>query len=63
MAPSETYILLSLLIEHRLLVIRYVDLLNLLQTLESQGRITLEECNQLLTTAEHLKKYDLPITT
>ena len=62
MTPSEAYLLLSLLIEHRLLVIRYVDLLSLLNTLESQGRITLEECNELLSKSEHLKRYDLPIT-
>lgn len=61
MALSEAYLLLKLLLETRLLVIRYVDLLNLLNTLEGQGRITLEECNALLVLAEHLKRYDLTI--
>ena len=62
MKQSDAYLLLKLLIERRLLVIRYVDLLNLLNTLESQGRITMEECDVLLNIAEHLKAYDLVIT-
>ena len=62
MAHSEAYLLLKLLIEQRLLIIRYVDLLNLLNTLESQGRISVEECNELLSNADHLQNYDLTIT-
>jgi hypothetical protein len=61
MEHSEAFLLLKLLIEHRLLVIRYVDLLKLLDTLEVQSRITLEECNELLNSSEHLKNYDLVI--
>jgi hypothetical protein len=62
MEHSAAYLILSLWIQHRLLVIRYVDLLNLLETLRSQGRITVEECNQLLEIAEHLRAYDLTIS-
>jgi hypothetical protein len=62
MEHSEAYLLLSLLIENRLLVIPYVELLKLLETLQSQGRITIEEGNQLLDRSEHLKNYDRAIT-
>lgn len=62
MEHSEAYLLLKLLIEKHLLVIRYVDLLNLLNTLESQKRITIEECNDLLSLGDHLQNYDLPIS-
>ena len=62
MEHSEAYLLLKLLIEKRLLIIRYVDLLDLLNTLESQKRITIEECNELLTLGEHLRGYDLTIS-
>jgi hypothetical protein len=62
MEHSAAYLILSLWIRHRLLVIRYVELLKLLETLHSQGRITIEEGNQLLNLAEHLKAYDSVIT-
>jgi hypothetical protein len=62
MQHSEAYIILRLMIQHRLLVIRYVELLKLLDTLERQGRISIEECNEVLTLGEHLKTYDLPIS-
>ncbi len=62
MEHSEAYLLLSLLIENRLLVISYVELLKLLETLQGQGRITIEEGNQLLDRSEHLKNYDRAIT-
>lgn len=62
MECSEAYLVLKLLIQHRLLVIRYVELLKLLDTLERQGRISIEECNELLTIGEHLRTYDLPIS-
>ena len=61
MEHSEAYLVLSLFIQHRLLVIRYVELLNLLDTLHVQERITLEEAHDLLSLGEHLKNYDLPI--
>ena len=62
MEHSEAYLLLKLLIEKRLLVIRYTDLLELLNTLESQKRITIEECNELLSLGEHLTGYDLTLS-
>ena len=62
MEHSETYLLLRLLLEKRLLVMRYVELLELLNTLEGQGRIKLEECNELLSLGEHLRGYDLAVS-
>jgi hypothetical protein len=62
MEHSATYLILNIWIGNRLLVIRYVELLELLDTLEHQGRITIEECNELLSHAEHLKAYDLTIS-
>jgi hypothetical protein len=62
MEHSEVYLLLKLLIENHFLVIRYVDLLNLLNTLESQKRITIEECNELLSQGDYLQNYDLTIS-
>lgn len=62
MEHSDAYLLLKLLIEKRLLVIRYTDLLELLNTLESQKRITIEECNELLSLGEHLTGYDLTLS-
>ena len=62
MEHSAAYLILSLWIRYRLLVIRYVELLRLLDTLERQGRISIEECNELLTIGEHLKNYDLPMS-
>jgi hypothetical protein len=62
MEHSEAYLNLKLLIQQRLLVIRYVELLRLLNTLESEGRITIEECNELLNLGEHLKNYDLTLS-
>jgi hypothetical protein len=59
---SEAYLILKLLIESGLLIIRYVDLLNLLNTLQGQQRITIEECNELLSFGDHLKNYDLAIS-
>ena len=62
MEHSEAYLILKLLIEKRLLLIRYVDLLDLLNTLESQKRMTIEECNELLSLGEHLTGFDLTIS-
>jgi hypothetical protein len=62
MEHSDAYLLLKLLLERRLLVMKYVDLLGLLNTLEGQGRIKIEECNDLLNVGEHLKRYDLTLT-
>ena len=61
MEHSEAYLILNLLLEKRLLVMPYVELLNLLSTLESQGRIAIEECNKLLDIAEYLKSFDLTV--
>jgi hypothetical protein len=62
MEHSAAYLFLSVWLRNRLLVIRYFELLKLLSTLENQGRISIEECNELLSLAEHLKTYDLTIT-
>jgi hypothetical protein len=62
MEHSDAYLLLKLLLQKRLLVMPYVELLDLLNTLEGQGRIAIEECNELLNLAEHLKAYDRTIT-
>lgn len=62
MEQTDAYFILKLLLQKRLLVMPYVELLDLLNTLESQGRITIEECNELLNIGDHLKGYDKVIT-
>ena len=62
MEQTDAYLILNLLLQKRLLVMPYVELLDLLNTLESQGRITIEECNELLNLGNHLKSYDKVIT-
>ena len=62
MEQTDAYLILKLLLQKRLLVMPYVELLDLLNTLESQGRITIEECNELLNIGDHLKGYDKVIT-
>jgi hypothetical protein len=62
MEQTDAYLILKLLLQKRLLVMPYVELLDLLNTLESQGRIRIEECNELLNIGDHLKGYDRVIT-
>jgi hypothetical protein len=62
MEQTDAYLILKLLLQKRLLVMPYVELLDLLNTLEGQGRITIEECNELLSIGDHLKGYDRVIT-
>ena len=62
MEHSDAHLILKLLLQQRLLIMPYVELLKLLDTLESQGRVTIEECNELLSLGEYLKVYDRTIT-
>lgn len=62
MEHSDAHLILKLLLQQRLLVMPYVELLKLLDTLETQGRVTIEECNELLSLGEYLKVYDRTIT-
>jgi hypothetical protein len=61
MEHSEAYLLLELLLKRNLLFMPYVDLLELLNTLQGQGRITIEEGNELLKLGENLTGFDLAI--
>ena len=62
MEHSTDFLVLSLWLRKHLLVIRYVELLRLVNALESQGRILLQECDEILSMSEHLKIYDLAIS-
>ena len=62
MEHSDAHLILKLLLQQRLLIMPYVELLKLLDTVESQGRVTIEECNELLSLGEYLKAYDRTIT-
>ena len=62
MEHSTDFLVLSVWLRKHLLVIRYVELLRLVNALESQGRISLQECDEILSMSEHLKIYDLAIT-
>jgi hypothetical protein len=61
MEKSESYLILEHLIQKRLLVIRRVEFINWLNNLERTGQISDRESKDLLTLAEKLEIYDLPI--
>ena len=62
MPPSDSYLILEGLIQKRLLVIRRVELITWVNNLENTGQISAQERKDLLTLAEKLNIYDLPLT-
>lgn len=61
MEKAESYLILEQLIQKRLLVIRRVEFINWLNNLEGTGQINHQESKDLLTLAEKLEIYDVPI--
>ena len=62
MKKSDSYLILEQLIQKRLLVIKPAGLITWLNNLESTGQITEQESKELLTLAEQLNIYNLPLT-
>lgn len=62
MKKSDSYLILEELIQKRLLVIKPAELITWLNNLESTGQITAQESKDLLTLAEQLNIYNLPLT-
>ena len=59
---SDSYLILEQLIQKRLLVIKPAELITWLNNLENTGQITEQESKDLLTLAEQLNIYNLPLT-
>jgi hypothetical protein len=62
MKNSDSYLILEQLIQKRLLVIKPAELITWLNNLERTGQITEQENKDLLTLAEQLNIYNLPLT-
>ena len=62
MPPSDSYLILQELIQKRLLVIQPAQLVTWLDNLETTGQITEQENKDLLTLAEQLDVYNVPLT-
>ena len=62
MKKSDSYLILEGLIQKRLLVIKRSELVTWLNNLENTGQITAQESKDLLTLAEQLNIYNLPLT-
>ena len=60
--PSDSYLILKELIEKRLLAIKPDQLIAWLENLEKTGQITEQENKGLLTLAEQLDIYNVPLT-
>ena len=62
MPASDSYLILEQLIQKRLLVIKPAVLIIWLHNLESTSQITAQESKDLLTLAEQLNIYNVPLT-